>query len=198
MKNTIRLSIWAALIVVAGQVNAADPKSDLEVSKIGSKTFELSISNLRGDVDFYFKDENNKTIYNATLSNNGSVKKIIDMRNLSDGQYLVEWTDEEKRELLPVTIFKGFVSIKTQEKQTHLFPTLKQKGNMISVNMLALNGESLYVKVLNSSRELIYKETLEGKGNLGKRYDFSNAQKGKYKFQLISDGNVITKEVTID
>lgn len=198
MKNTIKLSIWAALIVVASQTNAADPKSNLEISKIGSKTFELTMNNLKGEVELSFTNEANEIIYNAKLSHNGSLKKTFDMRNFSDGTYKIEWVDAEKKQLLPVVIEEDVLSIKMQEKITQLFPTLKEKQNIVSVNMLALNGEFLSVRILNASNELVHKETLRGEGSLGKKYDLSNAPKGEYEFQLISDGNVIIKDVTID
>ena len=68
MKNTIKLNIWAALIVLASQVNAGDSSSNLEVNMKGSKTFELTLKNVKGNVKFFLKNQRDQIMYQSTVA----------------------------------------------------------------------------------------------------------------------------------
>jgi len=196
MKN--KLSIWAALIVLANLVNAADAESHLDVNMTGSKTFKLVMNNLIGDVKLSLKGEKNQIIYERTLTNDGSLTKSFDMSLFSDGNYEIELIDDQKIQSFPIEIKNDLLAIHLDEKETHFLPVVSQKNRLVSVNMLALEGEDLSVKIFNSADEVVYDETLRGKRNLGQIYDFSKTVDGKYTFQLVSSGRTTIKEILID
>lgn len=198
MKNTIKLSIWAALIVLANQVSALGAGSSLDVNMTGSKTFELTMNNVKGDVQLQLKDAKNQVIYQKTIANQGSLKQTFDMGLFSDGAYKIELRDAEKIQSLPLNIENDELIVEVEKERTHFLPVVNQKGDFVSINMLALNGEALSIRILDSSNQVVFRETLAGDPNLGQRYDFSKTDKGEYTIQLTSAGTVTSKEITID
>lgn len=198
MKNTIKLTICAALIVLAARVNALGTGSYLEVTRTGAKTFELTVNNIKGDVKLTLRNKKNEILYQNKLQNNGSLTQKFDMSLFSDGLYKIEFIDSEKSQLIPLVIEEDVVSINSDESTTLFFPVVNQKEDQVSVNMLALNGESLAVKILNPNDEVVYTEVITSDdNNLGKIYDFSRSNKGEYKIELISEGRYISKAVDI-
>lgn len=198
MKNTIKLSIWAALIVLANQLTAASAGSYLEVNMTGAKTFELTLKDLKGNVTLSLKDDKRQILYTSTfLVNDEKLKKGFDMNLFSDGRYEIELIDEQKMISIPIIIENDLLNIDLLEKDVRFLPVINQKDDLVSVNMLALEDEFLSIRVFNSANDVVYKETLRGEGNLGKRFDFSKTKEGTYEFQLTSKGNVITREIII-
>lgn len=198
MKNVIKLKIWGALIVLASQVSVAETNPGFSVNVTGSKTFELALTNVKGDVNLFLRSEKGTVIYKNTIATNGSFRKSYDMNLFSDGSYVLELTDAEKGHSLPLIIEGNELQVQMEEQKTYFLPVVNQKDELVSVNMMALNGEDLSVTILNPRDEVVYNETLTGNAHIGKIFDFSTTVRGDYEFRLISNGKVITKAVTID
>lgn len=194
----MKLSIWAALIVLANQVTAASAGSYLDVNVTGTKTFELTLKDLKGNIRISLKDERKQTLYtNTFLINKENTTKVFDMNLFSDGKYEIELLDAQKMISIPIVIENDLLSIDLLKKEIHFLPVINQKNDLVSVNMLALDEEFLSIRVFNSYNELLHKETLKGAGNLGRRFDFSKTEEGTYQFLLTSKGNSVTREIVI-
>lgn len=119
------------------------------------------------------------------------------MNLISEGNYEIELVDSEKIVTIPIIIENDGLVIDLNEKTVLFLPVLNQKGNQVTVNMLALNDQFLTIKVRNSYNEVVHMETLKGGWNLGRRFDFSKTWPGMYEFQLISKGGVIVRNIII-
>ena len=197
MKSIIKQSFWAVLIVLVAQVNAGGLEPISDSSKASSKTFELKLNNLKGKVQLSLRDRKNQVFYTKSISTDGSMHKQFDMSLFPDGNYELQLQDEEKRQVFPIEIVNDQLVFKFEDRLTHFFPVLNQKGSLVFVNMSALNDEQLSIQIYNDKNESIYKEVLSGSLNLGRIFDFSESRSGDYRFVLSSTGNVVSREVNI-
>lgn len=193
----IKLSIWGALTVFASHGFATELNSDLEILMTGSKSFEVSLVNLKGEVKYSFKNAKNQSLYRNTLQSVSSVNKSFDLQLFPDGNYELEFNNGEKVCVLPIVIKNDEVDVLAKEAIFKYLPTLWQRDKRISVNWFAINDERLTINILDAEGEVLHKKTLEGKGNLGQMYDFSASPRGTYKFQLIGKGVTTTRKIEI-
>ena len=199
MKRTIKLSIWGALIVIANQLNATSFDSSFNVNMVGTKAFEMTVKNLRGDVKISLLNSKKGVIYKEDFTSaNMSFKRTFDLSLFPDGNYTIELVDEEKSQSIPLSIVDNKLSVKTVEKAIHFLPVVYKKDNMVRVHMPALSAEYLDIAILNESDEIMYEEKLKGEKNLGKIFDFSKSYKGAYKILLGSNAGFVSKEIVID
>lgn len=199
MKRTIKLSIWGALIILANQTNAISFDSSLEVKIVGSKVFELTMNNLKGDIKISILNTSQKILYSENFSvSNVNFKRTFDLGSFPDGSYRIEFIDTEKSQSIPLSIKDDKLSINTTEKVVYFLPVVYKKDNMVSVQMPVLSAEYLDISILNESDEIMYEVKLKGERNLGKVFDFSKSYKGSYKFLLSSNAGFVSKEIQID
>jgi hypothetical protein len=193
----IKLSIWGALIVLASHVNASGESSSLNVVMTGTKSFDLSMDNVKGNVQLFLKNKKNQLIYEKTFNNNESLVQSFDMNLFKDGTYIMHLADSQKTLSFTISIENDILNIDPEKQKTQFLPVVTQQENMVSVNMLALSEELLSIRVLNPENEVVHRKTLKGTGNLGQIYDFSKSQQGNYTFQVVTGGKKISKEIAI-
>ena len=193
----IKKSIWVALIVLASQANATDVSSSLNVVKTGTKSFDLSMSNVRGNVQLFLKNDKNQGIYNRTFKTNNSLRKRFDMSLFQDGVYTMELEDAQKVVSLTIVIENDTLTIDDTEQKTQFLPVIHLRDKIVSINKLALDDELVTIRVMDQFHELIHEKTLRGSGNLGQRYDFSQSLKGTYTFAVETGNKTIYREVKI-
>lgn len=200
MKRTIKLSIWGALIVFANHLNATIIDSSTDVNLVGSKSFELTMNNLKGNVKFSLLNSKQHVLYNENFvtTPNGILKKTFDLGLFPDGDYIIELTDSEKKQSLTISIDDNKLYVNKAEKTTHFLPVINKKNNIVRVNMPAFEEEYLEISIVNSEQTVVYQTRLNGNNTFGKVFDFSQAYRGTYKFQLSSKAGFVSKEIIIE
>ena len=199
MKRTAKLSIWIALIVMASQLNATSFDSSINVNMVGTKAFELTVKNLRGDVQISLLNSKKGVIYKEDfVSTDMSLKRTFDLGLFPDGNYTIELIDSEKSQSIPLSIEGNKLSVKAIERSVYFLPVVYKKDNMVRVHMPVLSSEYLDIAILNESDEIMYETELKGEQDLGKIFDFSKSFKGSYKFLLSSNAGFVSKEIVID
>ena len=59
-------------------------------------------------------------------------------------------------------------------------PIFRQKGDKVFLNMLNLQGEKIEIKVYDSSRRLLFKETITDELTIEKAFNFESAYEDNY------------------
>jgi hypothetical protein len=200
MKKTMKLSLWGALIVFANHLSATGMESSLDVNMVGSKAFELTMNNLRGEVKISLLNSNQHVIYKETYTNSADVsfKRTFDLGLFPNGKYTIELMDEEKSQSFPLLIVDNKLTVKTAEKAVHFLPAIHKKDNIVTVHMPALTDSYLAISILDENDVIVFETKIKGKGNIGKIFDFSKTDKGAYKFLLSSKAGLVSKEIWID
>lgn len=59
-------------------------------------------------------------------------------------------------------------------------PFFRATEDLVSVNLLNLDGNPVHVQVLDATNRVLFKEVIKGEHSVGKRFDFSQAEEGVY------------------
>ena len=76
-------------------------------------------------------------------------------------------------------------------------PIFQKKGDKVYLNMLNLQGEKVVVRVFDSSRRLLFKETFEEALTVEKAFNFENAFEDSYTVVVKDAAGTYTEEIIV-
>ena len=186
MKTKMKNVMLAIMIVLFSGMNAMAFEDSLKVND--EKSFDLLLTDISHSTQITLKDKRNNILFNHTINKGGSFAKTFNLELLPKGEYTVEIENETK--IKSMTLVVNDESVFTGDAMTYLIykPVLTEKGTVVYLTQFSPQSKPLYVAIYNNRNELIYEETLSGKLDLGKKFDFSKTYDGEYRFYLESNG----------
>lgn len=184
--KTIKKVMLSAMIVFFASANALAFEDSLIVNK--EKSFDLVLSDVTKSTQITLLDRSNNILFKQTVEKGESFSKTFNLELLPEGDYQVHIENEIKVKVLPVELYMYDVQVQHNVASEIYKPIVTEKGGMVYVSQFSPNGAPLYVAIYSSRNELLYEETLKGKIDLGKKFDFSKSYDGEYRFYLESNG----------
>lgn len=182
MKN-LKFVIAAVLISLSvfGKANTTDPK--LSVDYITTFRFK----SVQKGFELFIKDDQNNTVYREVVDFNGNYKKRFDLKLLQNGSYSVEMERDTKIEVREFSIQDGKITYLTDESVTFFKPTAQLRNNQLFISQYSFPTTELEVKIYYN-QNLVQSDKLSGNQLLGRIYQLSATEKGKY-FIVMKTGN---------
>lgn len=171
-------------VFVTSQVFASG--DSLQVT--GENSVDLKLNNVSKRTQITFKDRHDHILFEQTVNQGEKFDKTFNLELLPDGNYTVEISDEIKTRVLPVSISHDMVDVNNSNVNEYYKPIVNERNGKVYINQFSPSHAPLYIAIYNKNNELVYEETLTGKMDLGKIYDFSKSIKGQYRIYLESKG----------
>lgn len=172
--------------VVLLSANAVAFEDSLKVN--AEKSFDLVLSDVSNSTQITLKDKHSNILFEQTINKGEGFAKTFNMELLAKGDYTVEIEDNTKIKVLTLEVKDNEVVSNSTSLNEIFKPVVSGKGAFVYVTQFSPDQAPLYVAIYNNRNELIHEETLEGKMDLGKRFDFSKTYNGNYRFYLESKG----------
>ena len=196
MKTIIKKITAIVLIAMITSVNLMAFEDSLKVNSENS--IDLVINDVNKKTSITFKDAQHNILFEQTINKTEKYAKSFNVKLLPEGEYMVEISDDLRSKVLPISITENAVNIEYAQRHELYRPTVSEKGSKVYVSQFSPNCTPLYVAIYNKNNELVYEETLEGKMDLGKVFDFSNSYNGEYRFYLESQGKTYDHLVYVE
>lgn len=178
--------ILAMTAVVLLSANAVAFEDSLRVNE--QKSFDLVLSDVSNSTQITLKDNHSNILYEQTINKGEGFSKTFNMELLAKGDYTIEIENDSKIKVLALEVKDNEVVSNSTSSNEIYKPVVYKKGAYVSVSQFSPDQAPLYIAIYNNRNELVYEETLTGKMDLGKRFDFSNTYSGEYRFYLESNG----------
>jgi hypothetical protein len=188
--------ILAMTAVVLLSANAVAFEDSLKVNE--QKSFDLVLSDVSNSTQITLKDKHSNILYEQTINKGEGFSKTFNMELLAKGFYTIEIENETKVKVLTLEVNDNEVVSNLASTNEIYKPVVNGKGAIVSVSQFSPDEAPLYVAIYNNRNELIYEETLKGKMDLGKRFDFSKSLNGEYRFYLESKGKIYDQLVYVE
>jgi len=194
--KTMKKVMLSGMIVLLLSANAIAFEDSLKVND--TKSFNLVLNNVSSTTQITLKDARNTILFKESVNKGEDFKKTFNMELLPAGNYKVEIEDATRIKELTVDIGND-ENVATVSLNKEVFkPVVTERGEKVYVSQFSPEKSPLYISIYNSRNELVHEETLEGKMDLGKKFNFSKAQKGEYRFYLESNGESFDQLVYIE
>ena len=202
MKNTLRNILFLLLLFVTSVSFAADhPK--FSVRQISKTAFVLNLNNVEGKtVLVKLKDLRENVVLEETLSFSKSIRRQYNLKNLTSGTYILMVDFGSVIKAQPLFIVRTELAIDRSDLMTIYKPVFDIAEHHLDVNMLCTNLSRVTFEFVDQAGNVTYSETVEVENTLGKSFDLSQLDPGKYKLSLgINERGIqkrFSKKITIE
>ena len=194
MKNIVKSIATVALFLAATTLaSATQPKLQF----ISDNSFILSINDLSSDLKISIKDKYGYKLYKKSVkAEDGKFLQKFSINALPNGIYKLEIEDELKIVTLALNIENNKITSQEIVNQNTFKPVVYRKGENVYLSKFSPEKEPLKVVIYNSEYDVVYKETLMGKVDLGRVYSFPES--GNYTIAVRSNNKTYEHTVSIN
>jgi uncharacterized protein YxeA len=193
--KTILKSITAVALFVATSTFALATQPKVHI--LENNSFILSINDIKSGVEVSIKDEYGYKLYKKSLkAEDGKFLQKFSFSNLPNGTYKLEIEDDIKVVNLAIEVKDNQIVRKTVANEKVFKPVVYKKGENVYVSKFSPEKEPLKVVIYNESNDVVHTETLEGKIELGRVYNFPKS--GYYTIAVKSNDKTYEHTVSIN
>ncbi|MFV8322076.1 hypothetical protein [Flavobacterium sp. LB3P21] len=197
MKKILKFSlVLAAVVLTAIQAHAGNADFSLDLIKEDGKTVSFSLKEVK-KIDLSIYDTNDSLIYQEKVTSEDNINRTYDLTALPDGIYFLKAESDLKISKYKIEVVGKKAKLSADAISEVYKPVLVNKNRIVTVNILNLENTPVTVAIYNSEENQVYNETLTTDLYVGKIFDLTSAQNGKYTFDITYNGKTFSETVTI-
>jgi hypothetical protein len=197
MKKILKFSlVLAAVVLTAVQAHAGNTDFSLDLIKEEGKTVSFSLKEIK-KIDLSIYDTNDSLIYQEKVTSEDNINRTYDLTALPDGIYFLKAESNLKISKYKIEVVGNKAKLSADAISEVYKPVLVNKNGIVTVNILNLEKAPVTVAVYNSDQTEVYTTTLAADLYVGKIFDLTSAQNGKYTFDITYNGKTFSETVTI-
>jgi len=191
--NFKRILSLTAFALVVNIVWAIEPV----VKVTGNKKFVVSLSSVPDNARLTIKDLDGTVLYTeAILKKLGEFQKRYNMQNLPDGNYQITMDSKLKNVSFPMIVKSEKIDESSMSKTEYYKPTFTNVNNKVLVSKINLNSAPVEIIVSRNNGEVLFEETITGKNQIRKYYDFSNVF-GEFNIDVNTEYDSYSHKISI-
>ena len=195
MKKILKFSlVLAAVVLTAVQAHAGNADFSLDLIKEEGKTVSFSLKEIK-KIDLSIYDINDGLIYQEKVISEDNINRTYDLTALPDGIYFLKAESDLKISKYKIEVVGNKAKLSTDAISEMYKPVLVNKNGIVTVNILNLKKAPVTVVIYNADQTEVYNETLVADLYVGKIFDLSSAQSGKYTFEITYNGKTFIETV---
>lgn len=197
MKKILKFSlVLAAVVLTAVQAHAGNTDFSLDLIKEEGKTVSFSLKEIK-KIDLSIYDTNDSLIYQEKVTSEENISRTYDLTALPDGIYFLKAESNLKISKYKIEVVGNKAKLSADAISEVYKPVLVNKNGIVTVNILNLEKAPVTVAVYNSDQTEVYTTTLAADLYVGKIFDLTSAQNGKYTFDITYNGKTFSETVVI-
>lgn len=195
MKKILKFSlVLAAVVLTAVQAHAGNADFSLDLIKEEGKTVSFSLKEIT-KIDLSIYDINDGLIYQEKVTSEDNINRTYDLTALPDGIYFLKAESDLKISKYKIEVVGNKAKLSADAISEMYKPVLVNKNGIVTVNVLNLKKAPVTVVIYNADQTEVYNETLAADLYVGKIFDLSSAQRGKYTFEITYNGKTFIDTV---
>jgi dipeptidyl aminopeptidase/acylaminoacyl peptidase len=195
MKKILKFSlVLAAVVLTAVQAHAGNADFSLDLIKEEGKTVSFSLKEIT-KIDLSIYDINDGLIYQEKVTSEDNINRTYDLTALPDGIYFLKAESDLKISKYKIEVVGNKAKLSADAISEMYKPVLVNKNGIVTLNVLNLKKAPVTVVIYNADQTEVYNETLAAELYVGKIFDLSSAQRGKYTFEITYNGKTFIDTV---
>jgi len=195
MKKILKFSlVLAAVVLTAVQAHAGNADFSLDLIKEEGKTVSFSLKEIT-KIDLSIYDINDGLIYQEKVTSEDNINRTYDLTALPDGIYFLKAESDLKISKYKIEVVGNKAKLSADAISEMYKPVLVNKNGIVTVNILNLKKAPVTVVIYNADQTEVYNETLAAELYVGKIFDLSSVQRGKYTFEITYNGKTFIDTV---
>lgn len=197
MKKILKFSlVLATVVLTAVQAHAGNADFSLDLIKEEGKTVSFSLKEIK-KIDLSIYDINEALIYQEKVVSEDHINRTYDLTALPDGIYFLKAESDLKVTKYKIEVVGNKAKLSADAISEIYKPVLVNKNGIVTVNILNLKKAPVTVAIYNSDQTEVYNEVLGATLYVGKIFNLSSVQGGKYTFEITYNGKTFIETVAI-
>ena len=138
------------------------------------------------DLTIKLKDISGYVLMTDKVKDQKVTGKKYNLKNLPQGEYVLEISNEQKTMLQMLTLTEDAVEIIEDLAEVYYSPNINVNNGKLDLNLLSLNKD-VSVNIFNAEGEVIFSTDLGSKLSVTERFDLSSFDKGKYGITVMQN-----------
>jgi asparagine N-glycosylation enzyme membrane subunit Stt3 len=192
MKKVFKLSLVLGVALLTMNVNASETDFSLSVKKEQGRIINFEFCESKKlKLSIYDKDD--KIIYSENVDSQYSINRAYDLKNLPEGNYLLEAESEFKIATYQISV-EGTMAILTEKPISEKFkPVFTEKEDLLKLSFLNLDKSPTFVKIYDQEYNLVYESGKLTDQNITMLFDIYNRKNENYTIVVIDNNITFTK-----
>lgn len=193
MKTILKISTVVGLLFTVAMGMAKEPKVNL-ISQGKVKNLEFLIDAPAKESFVKLTDNNGNIIFSEKVSS-GTYAKKFNLSALDKGRYYFSSENAIKAYVFTLEIDDSELIL--LHKKEIAKPVFRHKGDRLFLNLLNLDRNRVYIKVVDSYNRVVFKDTIEGERIVEKAFNFEQAYEDRYMIVVRNENEVYYEFVVV-
>lgn len=176
-----------AVLIIGALISANNIYADGNKSKLSwkpAKDMQVSFNNVSPGSELTVKDSNGQILFSEKIRSEGTYNRRFDFSSLPSNDYFIEIDKEAYISIYPFTVVDASVMLHDDLRSIIIKPVLLQENNRVRLVRNLDEKQSLKVEIYYQGRDLIFSETIDEEGAIGRTYNLSKSARGAYLFHI--------------
>ncbi|MEM7102256.1 MAG: hypothetical protein AAF502_03920 [Bacteroidota bacterium] len=144
------------------------------------------------------KDLKGIVLWEASLNEAESFAKLVNMRNLPDGQYAVHVAGESGELIQPVTLEDNEVEFNPTEQVYYKYPVFVKNGDMVAVELLTKDKMKVKVSLTDVKGNVLYDDRVNVSSKLVQKLDINKLKVGTYMVYVETPYRTFSEQIDVE
>lgn len=194
MKGVVKITAMLAFMLMTSTALAKDIKTDLRIGKEEKSVF-FSLDTSASTTTVRFLDDDGRLIFSDKVEEEAHYNKTFDLQKLDQGSYF--FSVDDKLRTITYTIELTVDEVRIVKKEESNKPVFRVKDKKVFLNLLNLDGSKVYVKVVDSSDRVLFREVFEDELLVEKAFNFEKAFEDRYTLIVADERNTYYETLVI-
>ncbi len=194
MKKIVRTIAVVALLFFVATGLAKEPKLSLTPNTEKSLNFEMDATLEKTAISII--DTEGTIIYSESVTAANLYSKKFNLNNLPKGGYFLKVEDSLRETIFAFSVEDSKIVI--AERNVNAKPVFRRKEGKVYLNLLNLDEKDVKIKVLDSSDDILFEETISNTTLVEKVFNFENALDGNYTISVQDKMNSYYEVVVVN
>lgn len=194
MKNLLKISLFALIVLNSFAVLAKDDEFSLKVTASDKKSVVFLFNS--GQVyHLSFINEDNSLIYQEDVSVSKPLSKTYNLTAFPDGDYLANVENDAQLLTYKITIANGKTTVAEPLVTKLIKPVISKENEVVAIDLSDVDDNTIGIKIFDESRNELYNNVFNTKSV--KKFNIAETTAKELTFVITANKQEFVKTITI-
>ncbi len=194
----LRRSIYVLFFMSSSLLLNASVEPSVSIRSQKGQSFSLRLKDMNNETHHIkLIDKKGYVFLNEQIEDQNEYVKLFNLKNLPTGNYRLEIESDYKIILQDINVLKQQLTVDFTSKREFYKPTIRYAAPHLDLNMIYFGDGTINLVIRDENNQIAFKENLNKKGSINKRFDTSILSAGNYFVEIETNQYTIEQEFSI-
>ena len=194
----LRRGIYALFFMSFSLLLNATVEPSVSIRSQKDQSFSLRLKDMNNE-PHHIKliDQEGYVLLNESIEDQDEYVKLFNLKNLPTGNYRLAIESDYKLILQDINVLRQQLTVDFTSKREFYKPTIRYVTPHLDLNMIYFEDDIISLIIRDENNQIAFKETIQKKGSINKRFDISILSTGTYFVEIKTEQYTTEQEFSI-